>query len=61
MSHKQLIQGHRQLQKERKMMKLRHVLQKAECGEPLSSHELQFLLGLSKLDELNQFLNWHAD
>jgi len=43
------------------MMKLRHVLQKAECGEPLSSHELQFLLGLSKLDELNQFLNWHAD
>jgi methylornithine synthase len=36
------------------MMKLGHVLQKAERGEPLSSHELQFLLELSKPDELNQ-------
>lgn len=35
-------------------MKLRHVLQKAECGEPLSSLELQFLLSRSKPDELNQ-------
>ena len=35
-------------------MKLGHVLQKAECGEPLSSHELQFLLELNKPDELNQ-------
>jgi methylornithine synthase len=36
------------------IMKLGHVLQKAERGEPLSSHELQFLLGLSKPEELNQ-------
>ncbi|HHW28664.1 MAG TPA: methylornithine synthase PylB [Syntrophomonadaceae bacterium] len=35
-------------------MKLSHILRKAECGEPLSSLELQFLLGLSKPDELNQ-------
>ncbi|MDD4402185.1 MAG: methylornithine synthase PylB [Desulfitobacteriaceae bacterium] len=35
-------------------MKLRHILQKAECGESLSSLELQFLLGLSKPDDLNQ-------
>lgn len=35
-------------------MELRQILQKAECGDPLSSLELQFLLGLSKPDELNQ-------
>lgn len=35
-------------------LKLGHVLQKAECGEPLSSYELQYLLGLSKPDELNR-------
>jgi len=35
-------------------MKLSHILRKAECGEPLSSLELQYLLGLSKPDELNQ-------
>ena len=35
-------------------MKLSQVLQKAECGEPLSSQELQFLLSLSEPHELNQ-------
>jgi methylornithine synthase len=35
-------------------MKLGHVLRKAEHGEPLSSLEVQFLLGLSKPDELGQ-------
>lgn len=35
-------------------LKLGHVLQKAEYGEPLSPFELRFLLGVSNPDELNR-------